>query len=99
MVHGLPVGTLVDAFGRESGSVLSPFGIPVGRRGLPAGARDYHRYRVARSFQVDASLSGGGGVRFTVNGGLFARPPALPTIRWLVRTGYLDPVTGASVPR
>ncbi|WP_026405671.1 TNT domain-containing protein [Actinomadura rifamycini] len=99
VVHRLRAGTLVDAFGNESGSVLSPFGTPFARRGLPAEARGYHRYRVARPFDADASLSAGGGARFTLNAGLFPNPPALLTVRWLVRTGYLDPVTGAGVPR
>ncbi|TDD85597.1 DUF4237 domain-containing protein [Actinomadura darangshiensis] len=108
VTYSLPEGTLVDAFGQESGSVLFPFGLPFGSRGLPAQTRAasaYHRYRVVKPFAVRASVSApagrspGGDVRFTVNAGLFQRPPALPTVRWLRRVGYLEPVAGTSVPR
>ncbi|WP_307802114.1 TNT domain-containing protein [Actinomadura violacea] len=110
----LPQGTLVDAFGQESGSVLSPYGTPFAERGLPASARltvdpsaplGYRRYRVVKPLPVSASVSGpsaggaGGGVRFTVTAGLFPRPPALPTVRWLLRNGYLERLTASFVPR
>ncbi|XVQ12483.1 TNT domain-containing protein [Spirillospora sp. CA-255316] len=109
----LAQGRLLDQFGQESGSVLFPYGIPFAQRGLPASARatvdprtpaGYLRYRVVKPFQVTASISGpnataqGGGVRFTLNAGLFPRPPALPTIRWLLRNGYVERTTVASVP-
>lgn len=110
----LPRGTLVDRFGQESGSVLAPFGIGFGARGLPESARagtdpgvpeGYHRYRVRRQFKVAASISPplgkspGGGVRFTVEPGLFPRPPVLPTVRMLLRDGYLERVSGSVIPR
>ncbi len=114
ITYPLRQGTLVDAFGQESGSVLFPFGTPFAQRGLPAAARadsfpgapdGYSRYRVMKPFAVSASVSApagrspGGGVRFGISAGLFARPPALPTVRWLLRNGYLDRVTGTVVPR
>ncbi|QKW35094.1 glycohydrolase toxin TNT-related protein [Actinomadura sp. NAK00032] len=108
--YTLPQGTLLDRFGQESGAVLFPYGIRFGVRGQPESARaggpaSYQRYRVRRQFTVAASLSPaaggspGGGVRFTVEAGLFPRPPALPTVRLLLRDGYLERVTGTAVPR
>jgi hypothetical protein len=110
----LPAGLVVDAFGQESGATLSPDGTPFARRGLPKAVRatvdpktpkNYHRYRVLQPFEVDASIvpegrgGTGGGVRLTVSAGLFNEPPALPTIRWLLRNGYLGRVAVAAVPR
>ncbi|MDL4772396.1 TNT domain-containing protein [Actinomadura xylanilytica] len=110
----LPQGQEVDQFGQESGSVLFPYGMPFGQRGLPPSARatvdpktpsGYRRYRVAKPFQVAASLSGptalvpGGGTRLTLNAGLFSRPPAIPTVRWLLRAGYLERARVSAVPK
>ncbi|SEF44064.1 Protein of unknown function [Thermomonospora echinospora] len=114
LLYSLRQGQPVDQFGQESGSVLFPFGIPFAQRGLPPAARadavpgvpaSYFRYRVVKPFQVNASISAsvppdpGGGVRFTINAALFPRPPALPTVRWLVRNGYLERLAGTTVPR
>jgi hypothetical protein len=113
LAHPLPQGTLVDQFGQESGSALFPAGTPFAQRGQPPAARftvnaqvpsNYHRYRVVRPFQVDASVvpagsgGSGGAVRFTISPGLFSQPPALPSVRWLVRNGYLERITVATVP-
>ncbi|MFC4913019.1 TNT domain-containing protein [Actinomadura gamaensis] len=110
----LPQGTLVDAFGQESGSVLFPYGLPFAQRGLPPSSRitvdrsapsGYLRFRVVKPFQVTASVSGpsggstGGGVRFTITAGLFPRPPALPTLRWLLRNGYVERISGTNIPK
>jgi hypothetical protein len=60
---------------------------------------------VLQAFEVNASIvparpgGRGGGVRLTVSAGLFDEPPALPTIRWLLRNGYLERVAVAAVPR
>jgi hypothetical protein len=112
--YPLPPGQLVDAFGQESGSVLYPDGTPFARRGLPRAVRvtvdpktpkNYHRYRVLKPFQVNASVvpqgrgGTGGGVRLSVSSGLFTEPPALPAVRWLLRNGYLGRVAVATVPR
>lgn len=114
IAYMLPQGRFVDTFGQESNSYLFPFGTSFAQRGLPPSARaapargspvPYLRYRVAKPFQVSASISDpvegspGGGVRFTINADLFARGPALPTIRWLLRNGYLERVSGTVVPR
>jgi hypothetical protein len=112
--YALASGRLVDAFGQESRSALYPDGTPFARRGLPSSVRatvdpkvpkNYHRYRVLKQFQVNASSvpagkgGTGGGVRFTVSAGLFSEPPALPTVRWLLRNGYLGRVAVATVPK
>jgi hypothetical protein len=111
--YPLEPGRLVDAFGQESGMTLSPDGTPFGQRGLPPSARvtvnpkvpNYYRYQVLKQFQVRASIvptgtdGTGGGVRLTVDAGLFADPPELPTIRWLLRNGYLGRVSVAAVPK
>jgi hypothetical protein len=111
--YPLDQGRLVDAFGQESGSVLSPGGTPFAQRGLAQSARvtanprvpyNYYRYRVVKPFQVNASIvqpgagGPGGGVRFTVSAGLFPQPPGLPTVRWLLRNGYLERITVATIP-
>jgi hypothetical protein len=54
---------------------------------------------VSASISAPAAAAPGGGVRFTINAGLFPRPPALPTIRWLLRNGYLERVNGTVVPQ
>jgi hypothetical protein len=109
----VPQGSLVDQFGQESGSALSPAGTPFAQRGLTPSARftvnpqvpsNYYRYRVVRSFPVDASIvpggSGGqgGAVRFTITPGLFPQPPVLPSVRWLLRNGYLERIAVATIP-
>lgn len=111
IAYTLTQGRFVDHFGQESGSTLFPLGMPYDQRGLPRIGTPpripatYQRYRVVKPFQVSASLSApaegvpGGGVRFTINAGLFPRPPALPTVRWLLRGGYLERATGTVVPR
>jgi hypothetical protein len=113
VTYTLAQGALVDRFGPESGSALFPFGIGFGARGLPETARTgasadvpagYHCYRVRRQFKVAASIappagtSPGGGVRFGVEPGLFPRPPVLPTVRMLLRDGYLERVSGTRIP-
>ena len=109
VTYPLAQGRLVDAFGQESGSTLFPLGTPFAQRGLPLSFRatvfpaipaSYLRYRVVKPFQVTGSLSvPGGGVRFTLAAGLFPRAPTLPSVRWLLRNGYLERVAGVYVPR
>jgi hypothetical protein len=109
VAYPLDPGRVVDAFGAESGTVLSPDGTPFAQRGLPRSVRvtvdrkaprNYHRYRVVKPFRVNAStVSPGGGVRLTVSSRLFSDPPALPTVRWLLRNGYLGRVSVATVPK
>ncbi|WP_017556197.1 TNT domain-containing protein [Nocardiopsis baichengensis] len=103
-------GQLVDAYGHESGSLLFPDGLAFEERGLPEfvraaeGSEAYHRYRVTYPFQVSASHSPrsedgpGGGLRFRIDPGGFTEPPELPSIRWLLRNGYLERVEAEDVP-
>ncbi|MFV2198166.1 TNT domain-containing protein [Nocardiopsis sp. LOL_012] len=109
--HTLEVGTLVDAFGQESGRLLSPDGTPFTERGLPEYTRTgpdgedlYHRYRVIHPFQVSATTappSGsveGGGVRFTLDGTGFGQATPAPTVRWLIGHGYLERIAVDDIP-
>ncbi len=64
----------------------------------------YHRYRVIYPFVVNASLSPasgphpGGGVRYAVDSHGFTQVVPLPSIRWLLRNGYLERVEVTGVP-
>ena len=104
-LHTLEVGDVLDAFGQESGRVLSPDGTPFAERGLPDHVRTgpegeelYHRYRVLHPFQVSATIASGGGIRFTLDTAGFAEVPPAPTIRWLIGSGYLERVAVSDVP-
>jgi RHS repeat-associated protein len=43
-------GQLLDRFGSEKGSYLSPKGTSYAQRGIPEGYTEYHSYRVAKPF-------------------------------------------------
>lgn len=64
----------------------------------------YHRYRVIYPFMVNASLSPasganpGGAVRYTIDSSGFTQVVPLPSIRWLLRNGYLERVEVTGVP-
>ena len=100
----LDAGLLVDNFGQESGSYLYADGTPFQQRSLPPSALNttdpafphgYHRYEVARPFTVRAGPVApffgqpGGGLQLKVEADFFPERPALATIRWLLRAGYL----------
>jgi Tuberculosis necrotizing toxin len=100
----LQPGDVVDRFGQESGTFLYPDGTPAEQRSQPPGAAEstdpenpdnYFRYRVLRDIPVMAGIMGpafeqpGGAVMFKLDPVSMAHPPALLTVRWLVREGYL----------
>lgn len=109
----LQAGLLLDQFGQESGSYLYPDGTPYAQRSLPPSMLNttdprfpygYHRYRVVRSFRVRAGFVApafgqpGGGVQFKTEAGFFTERPALPTVLWLLRAGYLQRVDSPGRP-
>lgn len=49
-------GAVVDRYGRETGTFVSPFGVPFPERALPpsAATAPYGRYEVVKPFEVDA---------------------------------------------
>ncbi|KAB2388832.1 hypothetical protein [Actinomadura montaniterrae] len=49
VVYALPKETLVDAFGQKGRSVLFPFGMAVGPRGLPSQTHQPSVYMVVAS--------------------------------------------------
>jgi Tuberculosis necrotizing toxin len=100
----LNAGSTVDQFGQESGTYLYPDGTPYERRSLPPSVlatsdprfpNNYHRYEVVQPFRARAGVTApafgqpGGGIQFRVEPGFFTEAPALLSIRWLLRTGYL----------
>jgi hypothetical protein len=110
MPYLLGEGALVDQFGQESGTYLYPDGTPLPERSLPPSVltttdpkfpNNYHRYEVARPFRVRAGLVApafeqpGGGVQFKAEPTFLPEAPALLSILWLLRTGYLRRVAAA----
>jgi Tuberculosis necrotizing toxin len=102
-------GLVVDLFGQESGTRLFPEGTPFKQRSLPPSVLtttdrrypfNYHRYRIAKPFRVRAGIvppafgQPGGGIQLVLDAGFFTERPPLPTVRWLVRNGYLDRLAG-----
>jgi hypothetical protein len=77
-------GFVVDQYGPESTSYLSPYGSA--QHGEP------HRFQVVKPLLVVASAAGTG-VRLHVEGSLIRSHPELATVRWLLHNGYLRPAT------
>ncbi len=102
----LKVGRELDRFGSEYGGFLSPAGTPYAERaippsnlaGTPAEACNYHRYRVAKAFDVAAGPIAawfeqrGDGWQYQLSGGYVSGAPASLNVMWLVDHGYLERV-------
>ncbi|MEY9214300.1 TNT domain-containing protein [Thermobifida halotolerans] len=77
---------------------------PAEEGGAPTSSPVYHRYRVIYPFLVNASFSPsagrypGGGVRYVIDPSGFTQAAPLPSIRWLLRNGYLERVEVTGVP-
>jgi hypothetical protein len=102
--HMLEPGLIVDQFGQESGTYLYPLGTPFDQRSLPPSVLNttdprfpygYHRYEVVRPFRVRAGIvtrafgQPGGGIQFKVEPTFLPEQPALLSILWLLRRGFL----------
>jgi hypothetical protein len=100
----LRVGRELDRFGSEYGGFLSPAGTPYPERaippsnlaGTPAEGCNYHRYRVAKAFDVAAGPIAawfeqrGDGWQYQLSGGYVSDAPASLSVLWLVDHGYLE---------
>ncbi|MGV0788389.1 TNT domain-containing protein [Mycolicibacterium sp. XJ2] len=96
----IPQGTVIDRFGSEFGSWLSPDETPFAERALPpeSAAKPYHRYVVAEpsslppGFRIEQSgvapwfNQPGGGVQYRIIGPDGSNAP----VRALLRSGYLE---------
>jgi hypothetical protein len=105
-------GLVVDQFGEESGTYLYPDGTPYEQRSLPPSVlsggdyrfpHNYHRYEIVRQFRVKAGITApafeqpGGGIQFKAEPEYFSERPALLSITWLLRNGYLRRVDSGGV--
>lgn len=45
-------GKIVDRYGSEKGSFLSPVGTPYEKRGIPKGIIEYHKYEILKPFNL-----------------------------------------------
>lgn len=102
----LRVGRVLDRFGSEYGSFLSPAGTPYARRaippsnltGTPAEDCNYRQYRVVRSFDVAAGpiaawfAQPGDGWQYQLSGAYVSGAPEYLNVLWLVDNGYLERV-------
>jgi hypothetical protein len=96
-------GEHIDRFGSEFGAFLAPEGLAYAARSIPPQSLDstppegcnYHEYRVAHSFTVDAGpiapwfAQPGGGEQFQLVAGLVPGAPAPLNVMWLVNNGFL----------
>jgi hypothetical protein len=104
--HGKPV--LVDRFGRDTGTYMSPALTSYAKRAIPpmsldtftkANPYNYHLYLVLRAFNVDAGLvapwfgqEGGGRQYATCHTTDFANLCEHPDVADLIAKGYLEEV-------
>jgi hypothetical protein len=96
-------GQQIDRYGSEFGGFLAPIGSPYASRSIPPQSLDstpaelcnYHVYRVARPFEVDAGpiaswfAQPGGGLQYQLDGSLVPGAPAQLNVMWLIDNGYL----------
>ncbi|MFJ8041111.1 TNT domain-containing protein [Kitasatospora sp. NPDC096147] len=96
-------GQRIDRYGSEYGSYLAPEGLPYATRALPpqsldsdpAPACNYHVYKVAKAFTVDAGPIApwfgqpGHGWQFQLDARHLPGAPARLNVLWLIDNGYL----------
>lgn len=115
VVAGQPVETTqtlnpgqdIDRFGSEYGSFLAPEGLPYAARSIPPSSLDsnpaascnYHDYRVAKPFKVDAGPIApwfgqpGYGWQYQLDATLVPNAPTQLNVLWLINNGYLTRLT------
>lgn len=111
IVHGHPVefqvtlkaGQSIDRYGSLYGSFLAPFGTPYAARSIPPSSLDdapgftcdYHTYKVARAFTVEAGPIApafgqpGLGLQYQLVSSLLPGDPSDADLYWLVDNGYV----------
>jgi hypothetical protein len=100
-------GQLIDRFGSEGGTYLSPQGTPYGARGIPPESLNpfpggepcnYYRYRVLKPFSVNAGPIApalgqpGFGLQYVLSGTLFAGVTERVNVSYLLTNGYVERV-------
>ena len=100
-------GQLVDRFGSEGGTYLSPAGTPYSARGIPPESLDpfpggapcnYYRYRVLKPFAVNSGPIApalgqpGFGVQYVLSNVLFQGVTERVNVTYLLTNGYVERV-------
>lgn len=98
-------GQLIDRFGSEGGTYLSPAGTPYGARGIPPESLNpfpggqpcnYYRYRVLTPFSVNAGPIApalgqpGFGLQYVLSNTLFAGVTERVNVSYLLANGYVE---------
>jgi len=104
-------GQLVDRFGSEGGTYLSPAGTPYSARGIPPESLtpfpggqpcNYYRYRVLKPFSVNSGPIApalgqpGFGLQYVLSSTLFAGATERVNVSYLLTNGYVERVPYAS---
>jgi hypothetical protein len=100
-------GQLIDRFGSEGGTYLSPAGTPYAARGIPPESLDpfpggepcnYYRYRVLKPFAVNSGPIApalgqpGFGVQYVLSNSLFEGVTERVNVTYLLTNGYVERV-------
>jgi hypothetical protein len=104
----LQPGQVIDRFGSEFGSYLSPLGTPYSYRGIPPQSLDntttpeacnYSRYKVLQPIPVQSGPIApalgqpGFGTQYVLDASIFPGNPAMFNVGYLVTNGYLARIT------
>jgi hypothetical protein len=107
-------GQLVDRFGGEGGTYLSPQGTPYAARGIPPESLNpfpggepcnYYRYRVLKPFSVNAGPIApalgqpGFGLQYVLSNTLFPGVTERVNVTYLLTNGYVERVPYAPTPK
>jgi hypothetical protein len=107
-------GQLVDRFGGEGGTYLSPQGTPYAARGIPPESLNpfpggepcnYYRYRVLKPFSVNAGPIApalgqpGFGLQYVVSNTLFPGVTERVNVTYLLTNGYVERVPYPPPPK
>ena len=107
-------GQLVDRFGGEGGTYLSPQGTPYAARGIPPESLspfpggepcNYYRYRVLKAFSVNAGPIApalgqpGFGLQYVLSSTLFPGVTERVNVTYLLTNGYVERVPYAPAPK